>query len=195
MPDNPAYAFDHATGEAIIKLLREKRVGYGGNDTEPLGPAIHVYIAEIPEGGIAARSGIVHSKAVCQLWKINDDDELVVGDDASVETVYNPYYFPLPAGIFVDAIREVLTGRIIAHLKGGFIGFLGYGDTITARSGTTLGSGEVNLFAQDGATLVDLSTTATCYNTSQMTPTTSEIYIQMKISHDGYLLWDVDDCA
>jgi hypothetical protein len=80
---------------------------------------------------------------------------------------------------------------------GGYVGYLGYGDTITARSGTTPGSGTVTLYKRDPGTglLTSLGVTVTVYNTSLQTPSSSEIYIQLKVDPFGDFWWDVDDCT
>lgn len=49
-------------------------------------------------------------------------------------------------------------------IKPGAWGLLASGDTITAGSGLSLGTGTVNLLTQDGATLADSGVSVTVYN-------------------------------
>lgn len=96
-----------------------------------------------------------------------------VKSDAPVEA--NPIALrPATFGRFDAAVRYVeglirtraprASSQRFPGLKPGAWGLLGVGDTITAGSGLTLGSGTVTLCTQDGTTLKDTGQSVTVYN-------------------------------
>lgn len=184
-------AFSRPLGKTLQEMARQHRGYVASTDTpQPRTNSAFVAIAKTPSGGIPARSSDIYGKATCTYWYLNNDDELAESSE-STEEVYNPYFFDIPGSFFIDVEREVFSGRSIAKLRGGFAGKVA--TQITARSGTTVGSGTVTLYHLVGTTLTSLSKTPTVYNTSQQVGEV-DTYVQVKIDATGRLLWDVDDC-
>lgn len=137
-----------------------------------------------------------------ELYKISKDDEGAVtfaeitdanGDAVEVD-VYNSSIVPVPVDAYVRISRNFrsglwMTGELqTAVAKAGASG-------VTARSGTTAGSGTVSIYYIDGGTLTDTGEEVTAYSLSA-TAVANNAYITIKrCSLDEDWIVDAEDCG
>ncbi len=76
----------------------------------------HILICKAPAGGIAAVSGTTVTGVDCDVYQIDDSEDLVVYQEQSTtvqQKVYNPYTTAITANSFILAGREHATGRYV----------------------------------------------------------------------------------
>ena len=141
-------------------------------------------------------------KGKAELYKISKDAsdvatyEAVVdaaGDPVEVD-VYNSSLVPVPVDAFIRISRDFRSGLYMtgelqtAVAKAGASG-------VTARSGTTAGSGTVTIYYIDGGVLTSTSQTVIAYSLSA-TAVANNAYITIKrCSLDEEWIVDAEDCG
>jgi len=141
-------------------------------------------------------------KGKAELYKITKDADGVAtyapilnteGDPVAVY-VYNSSLIPVPIDAFIRISRDFrsgiwMTGEMqTAVAKAGASG-------VTARSGTTAGSGDVSIYSIVDGVLTDLEETVTVYSMSS-TAVANNAYITIKrCSLDEEWIVDAEDCG
>lgn len=148
MPD--VWGFQQQNHETLLQMARERRLQpQRGASIAPLQPSRWrpFALAKAPTGGIPALtpgSPDVAGKAACDLYSINDDDELDKLQDADGNdiqaVIYNCSRTRIIAGEYVNFDVDA-RGRYVALTPPTIIRPFQATTTITARSGTTAGTG------------------------------------------------------
>jgi len=141
-------------------------------------------------------------KGVAELYKITKDDADVAtyakitdeaGDAIEVD-VYNSSLVPVPVDAFIRISRNFRSGLWMTGEMQTAVAKAG-GSGVTARVGTTAGSGTVSVYSIVAGVLTDTTETLTAYNLSA-TAVADNAYITIKrCSLDEEWIVDAEDCG
>ena len=187
---------DHETIRTRITHLEQKFTGAVGAGVRITAEFVKVSTK------IGQRVTTTLGKGKAELYKISKDASDVAtyeavldsaGDPVEVD-VYNSSLVPVPVDAFIRISRDFrsgvwMTGEMqTAVAKAGASG-------VTARSGTTAGSGTVTIYYIDGGVLTSTSQTVTAYSLSA-TAVANNAYITIKrCSLDEEWIVDAEDCG
>ena len=187
---------DHETIRTRITHLEQKFTGAVGAGVRITAEFVKVSTK------IGQRVTTTLGKGKAELYKISKDASDVAtyeavldaaGDPVEVD-VYNASLVPIPVGSYIRISRDFrsgvwMTGEMqTAVAKAGASG-------VTARSGTTAGSGTVTIYYIDGGVLTSTSQTVTAYSLSA-TAVANNAYITIKrCSLDEEWIVDAEDCG
>jgi hypothetical protein len=128
------------------------------------------------------------------LYAIDNSDGTFAKIDDSEVDVYNSSLVPVPVGSYIRILRDFRSGLWMVEEMQTAVAKAG-GSGVTARSGTTAGSGTVTIYYIDGGVLTSTSQTVTAYSLSA-TAVANNAYITIKrCSLDEEWIVDAEDCG
>ena len=128
------------------------------------------------------------------IYKIDKTDGTFAKIDDSEVDVYNSSLVPVPVDAYVRISRNFRSGLWMVDELQTAVAKAG-GSGVTARSGSTAGSGEVTIYYIASGVLTSMTETLTAYNLSA-TAVANNAYITIKrCSLDEEWIVDAEDCG
>ena len=174
----------------LIQL--EQRVAIGGGAVGA-GVRITAEFAKVTTQ-IGQRVTTTLGSGKADIYKIDNADGTFEKIDDSEVDVYNSSLVPVPVDAFIRISRDFRSGVWMTGEMQTAVAKAG-GSGVTARSGTTAGSGTVSIYYIASGVLTDTGETVTAYSMSA-TAVANNAYITIKrCSLDEEWIVDAEDCG
>jgi hypothetical protein len=152
--------------------------------------AVLVKVTEI----ITGRSTTQLGKGKAEIWKIDEDGKLEDAQRDEIE-IYNDSLIPIPVDSYIRVSRNFRSGLWIPVI-GVQTAIAKTVGAIAARSGSTAGSGTVDIYYMSSAgVLTDSGEKVTAYNIASGAINYATFITIKRVEGSGFWVVDMEDCG
>lgn len=181
---------DHQLLHSQLSMLRGGIANQPNNTMRMREESVLVKVTEIITGRTTTQLG----SGKAEVWDVDEDGKL---EDAQRDEldIYNDSLIPIPEDSYIRVSRNFKSGLWIPVI-GIQTAIAKTTGAITARSGTTAGSGTVSIYYLTSAgVLTDSSETVTAYNIAGAEIAATTFITIKRIEGSGYWVVDMEDCS
>jgi hypothetical protein len=184
---------DVAVLKEIVRNYRGKVLGSSGSLPYRSQSASEIYLAYIDSDGIDAVDGTTPGSAICDIYRIDPLTPSIeqVGTDREV---FNVGVDNVLEG-YAPIVKTKSGAWVVTTGGASSTSYLAYTTTqITARVGTTAGSGTVQPKKLNGTTIESTGSPRTVYSWTERGSGSSGTYVWIEVDQFGTHWWTGEDC-
>jgi len=181
---------DHQLLHSQLSMLRAGVAAAPNNTIRLREEAVLVKVTEI----ITGRSTTQLGKGKAEIWKIDEDGKLEDAQRDEIE-IYNDSLIPIPVDSYIRVSRNFRSGLWIPVI-GVQTAIAKTVGAIAARSGSTAGSGTVDIYYMSSAgVLTDSGEKVTAYNIASGAINYATFITIKRVEGSGFWVVDMEDCG